>query len=184
VKASKLWRDSKDKLVAAVWRHRGVQLGTKCKFWGSVPRLRLHGRMTVGKEVQFAGGDERSSILVSKNAVLSIGDFTFINGGTRIDVARGVALGRHCLIGNNVVLQDTNSHGVDEGSSGKIEPIHIGDNVWIARNAILLPGVCVGDHSVVAAGSIVTKSFPEKCLIAGNPARLVRSISASDTFVR
>jgi len=58
-------------------------------------------------------------------------------------------------------------------------PITIGDNVWIGRAAIVLPGVTIGDHSVVAAGSVVTKSVPANAIVAGNPARVLRYINTT-----
>jgi maltose O-acetyltransferase len=55
-------------------------------------------------------------------------------------------------------------------------PIRIGDDVWIGGAAIILPGVTIGDGSVVAAGSVVTRDVPAFCLVAGNPARVVRAL--------
>lgn len=55
-------------------------------------------------------------------------------------------------------------------------PITIGDNVWIGGGAIILPGVTLGDNVVVGAGSVVTKSYGDNVLIAGNPARIIKTI--------
>jgi acetyltransferase-like isoleucine patch superfamily enzyme len=60
----------------------------------------------------------------------------------------------------------------------------LGDNVWIGRAAIVLPGVTIGDHSMVAAGSVVTKDVPPRVVVAGNPAKVVREITASDEWRR
>ena len=54
------------------------------------------------------------------------------------------------------------------------KPIHIGKRVWIGSGAIILPGVNIGDNSVIAAGSVVTKDVPENCLYGGNPAKFIK----------
>jgi maltose O-acetyltransferase len=62
--------------------------------------------------------------------------------------------------------------------------VHIGDNVWIGRSAIILPGVTIGDNAVVAAGAVVTKDVPDATLVAGNPARVVRTLVVDDGWRR
>ena len=64
----------------------------------------------------------------------------------------------------------------------KAKPIIIEDNVWITMNAIILPGVTIGKNSVIAAGSIVTKSMPSNSLIGGNPAKVIKEIDRSYPF--
>lgn len=54
------------------------------------------------------------------------------------------------------------------------KPITIGDNCWIGMNAVVLTGVELGDYTTVGAGAVVTHSFPGHCVIAGNPARVIR----------
>jgi serine acetyltransferase len=57
------------------------------------------------------------------------------------------------------------------------KPIVIGNNCWIGANAVILPGVEIGDHTIVAAGAVVTKSFPEgDCIVGGVPARVIKWI--------
>ena len=88
------------------------------------------------------------------------------------------------MIGESVEIGDMAYHEVDEGHGTAIKPVTIGRNVWIANGARIMPGVTIGDHSVVAAGAVVTKSFPDRCLIAGVPARKIRDVFASDGYVR
>ena len=60
------------------------------------------------------------------------------------------------------------------------KPIHIGRNVWLGGGAIILPGVTVGDNSIVGAGSVVTKDVEPNTIVVGNPARVLRKITADD----
>jgi len=57
-----------------------------------------------------------------------------------------------------------------------ISPVRIGRNCWIGTNAIILPGVQIGDNVIIGAGSVVTKSFPSNVVIAGNPAKVIRAL--------
>lgn len=76
----------------------------------------------------------------------------------------------------------TSNHDVnqlEEHLAGK--NITIGKNCWIGMNSVILPGVTLGDHTIVGAGSVVTKSFAEgNCVIAGNPARIVKTLKKSE----
>ncbi len=60
------------------------------------------------------------------------------------------------------------------------KPVYIGKNVWIASNAVILPGVHIGDNSVIGAGAIVTKDVPANVFAAGNPAKIIREITEDD----
>jgi acetyltransferase-like isoleucine patch superfamily enzyme len=64
--------------------------------------------------------------------------------------------------------------GSVEVSREQILPVVIGNHVWIATNAIILPGVTIGEGAIVACGAVVTKDVPPHCLVAGVPARVVR----------
>ena len=60
------------------------------------------------------------------------------------------------------------------------KPIHIGENVWFGSGAIVLPGVTIGDNSIIGAGSVVTKDIPANVIAVGNPARVIREITDED----
>nr|MDP9466593.1 hypothetical protein [Actinomycetota bacterium] len=76
---------------------------------------------------------------------------------------------------NEAYVMDSNSHGV-EGRSHVEAPVHIGDGTWIGARAMVLPGVNIGRRVLVAAGAVVTRDVPDDVLVAGNPARVVRSL--------
>lgn len=87
-----------------------------------------------------------------------------------------VTIGDDCMLGPNVGIY-TAGHALEpvgRNKSGYALPISIGDKVWIGGNAVILPGVSIGDNAVVAAGSVVTKDVPPNTVVAGNPARFLK----------
>jgi maltose O-acetyltransferase len=110
---------------------------------------------------------------------IRIGARTFANYGlVALDVAP-ITIGEDVQMGPNVQLL-TPTHPLDpelrRSKWEAAEPITIGDNVWLGGGAIVLPGVSIGEHTVVGAGSVVTKDLPSGVLAVGNPARVVRSL--------
>lgn len=94
-----------------------------------------------------------------------------------------VFIGDHVMIGPNVTLCTT-GHPVYPQYREMVAhyslPIHIGKNVWIGANSVVLPGVTIGDNTVVGAGSIVTRDIPANVVAVGNPCRVMREISDRD----
>lgn len=89
-----------------------------------------------------------------------------------------VRIGDDCMIAPNVGIY-TAGHNIepkDRNKSGYAIPIHIGHNVWIGGSSVILPGVTIGDSSIVAAGSVVTKDVPPNTIVAGNPAKVLKEI--------
>ncbi len=90
-----------------------------------------------------------------------------------------IKIGHGTYIGPNVGLITANHDPEDPSKHLEPEPITLGNNCWIGMNSIILPGVSLAANTVVGAGSIVTHSFPEgNCIIAGNPARVIRKIGS------
>ncbi|WP_228530281.1 sugar O-acetyltransferase [Tamlana sp. I1] len=98
-----------------------------------------------------------------------------------LDVAE-VTIGDNCMFGPHVQIY-TATHPLEfkARNSGKeyAKPITIGDNVWIGGNATICPGVSLGNNVVVGSGAVVTKSFPDNVVIAGNPAKIIKTIDNS-----
>ena len=98
-----------------------------------------------------------------------------ISGGCYFQALNGIIIGKNFLFAPGVKLISSNHNISDKDKSIKENSIIIGDNVWLGANAIILPGVVLGNNCVVGAGSVVTKSFKEdNLIIAGNPARLIK----------
>ena len=101
----------------------------------------------------------------------------FINSGCCFQDQGGIELGDGCLIGHQVVIATLN-HDLDPNKRGSMIPakVTLGKNVWVGAHATILPGVTIGDNSVVAAGAVVTKDVPANCVAAGVPARVVKRL--------
>jgi acetyltransferase-like isoleucine patch superfamily enzyme len=110
---------------------------------------------------------------------IRVGRNVFVNQNCTFYDLGGLDIGDDVMIGPNVSLITT-GHPI-EPSRRRVaviaKPIVIERNVWIAAGAIIIGGVTVGENSVVAAGSVVTKDVPPNTLVGGNPARVIRSIA-------
>lgn len=116
-----------------------------------------------------AGGDE-----------IRVGRNVFINQNCTFYDLGGLHIGDDVMIGPNVSLITT-GHPLDPSERRSVtigKRIVIERNVWIAAGATIIGGVTVGENSVVAAGSVVTKDVPPNSLVGGNPARFIRSVNA------
>lgn len=95
--------------------------------------------------------------------------------GCYIQAANGIEIGDFSIFGPGVGIISANHDPANLDRHLPAEPIRIGSYCWIGMNAVILPGVQLGDHTIVGAGSVVSTSYPEGyCVIAGNPARVVR----------
>jgi len=112
---------------------------------------------------------------------ITIGARTFLNANVRFGERGGVTIGEFCQIGPNVSFE-TATHTLEfepnKSRRSVYKSIRLGNNVWIGSGAIILPGVTIGDGSVVAAGAVVTKDVPPMTLVGGNPARPIKQIAA------
>ena len=107
-----------------------------------------------------------------------------MNYGARLFAECEITVGNDVRIGPEVFMIDSDYHVLAPGLETRIAPIRIGNNVWIGARALILPGVEIGDHSVVGAGSVVTRPVPPRCLVAGNPASVVREFDCPDDWTR
>ncbi len=116
---------------------------------------------------------------VLNNAVgdILVGDYSRIGVGNT--VIGPVAVGDHVCIGQHVVLSGLNHNYQEIGKAisdqgVSMSPIVIHNNVWIGANTAVLAGVSIGQHSIVGAGSVVTKDIPAYSVAVGNPARVIK----------
>ena len=122
------------------------------------------------------------SIRVKRNADISpnitVGDYSEL--GTRVLIQANVEIGNYVIMGPDIKIYTRNHEFLDIEKPIAIQgkryyKTKIGHDVWIGANVIILPGVTVGDHSIIAAGAIVTKNVPEWAIVGGNPAKFIKS---------
>lgn len=114
---------------------------------------------------------------------ITVGDNFYANTNCTILDCAKITIGNNVLIGPNVSLYTPN-HAIDaeerkEGFERSL-PINIGDNVWIGGSVTIVPGVTIGDNTIIGAGSVVTKDVPANVIAAGVPCRVIRSITKND----
>ena len=159
----------------------------------AVPNEDIPARFEAAKDL-FAEGSGPclifSPFIIEYGRHVKIGQFSFVNfGATFLDSAR-ITIGDWTAVGPNVQFI-TDTHPVCPEDRFIPEPegnllpfkivnlaheINVGDKVWIGAGAIILPGVTIGDGAMVAAGSVVTKDVPERMVVAGNPARVIKPV--------
>ena len=151
--------------------------------------------LVIGDHVSCYAG---CSFALGARGTCSIGDFTLLNGALVMAEER-IEIGSHCLISWNVGIADSDFHplapderwidaealapffeGRPPRPAIRAAPVIIRDNVWIGMNAVILKGVTIGENSVVAAGSVVSKSVAPNVVVAGNPAVVVKQFAAPE----
>ena len=115
-------------------------------------------------------------ITIEDGAKLVLGSDIFINENSRITAYTEIRIGDGCWIAWDVNIIDTDFHHIIENKKRKLRDaaVIIEDNVWIGARAIILKGVTIGSGAIIAAGAIVTRDVPSKCLAAGNPAKIIK----------
>lgn len=120
---------------------------------------------------------------------IRIGNNSNFGYGCRI-IGKDLSIGDNVMMGPDVVIITDNHLTTDisrpmiEQGQANSKPVIIGNDVWIGARVIILPGVTIGDHAIIAAGSVVTKSAPEYSVVGGNPARVLKSrLDATETCV-
>ena len=133
-----------------------------------------HGEFVRGGRLTL--GDDFAALVDGR---LTIGNDVFFNRGANLAVYSAVTIGDSCLFGERVSIHDEDHvpGGQPEGGGAdayRVAPVTIGTGVWIGANVVILRGSRIGDHAVVAAGSVVRGDIPANSLAGGLPARVLR----------
>lgn len=113
-------------------------------------------------------------VVVNKNAILEIGS-GYTNNNAEINCFKHIRIGNDVAISKGVIIRDSDNHEIIGNSNQTSAPIVIGNHVWIGLNAIILKGVTIGDGAIVAAGAVVAKNVPAYSMVAGVPARILKT---------
>ena len=178
------------KLYNLFYRMLGVKYGKNLKLQG-LPVIvhKKRGSIEFGKDVSIKssflsnliGLYQRSVIVARTNeARIKIGDDVGMSGIT-IYARDSISIGSHCRIGANTKIFDNDFHPVDpemrlrsSNQNMSVKPVEIGENVFIGCNSIILKGTKIGDNTTVGAGSVVSGEIPANCVVAGNPAKVIK----------
>ncbi len=155
---------------------KGFFKGAKLSKRGSLLRcekgvriMKRNGKISVGNRVLL----HRYVKLSAYGGNIEIGDNTYIGDRTEIHSGDSVKIGSNVNISWDCNILDRDYHGF-ESETEICKPVTICDNVWIGCRCLVLKGVTIGKGSIVAAGSVVTKDVPPKCLVGGNPAKIIK----------
>lgn len=137
----------------------------------------------------------RGEILALPGGDVRIGDYCYLGEGSRVWSQSSVSIGDRVLIAHNVTILDSLTHPIDprerhhhfatiisrghpQGADLGARAVVVDDDAWIACHSVVLRGVHIGAQAIVGAGSVVTRDVPPRTLVAGNPARVVKSLEA------
>lgn len=160
------------RLLAPLYQHRGR--GSKI-YWSV--------RMDTPPYRKFSLGTKSviESYCCINNAVgdVLIGDHTRI--GIHNTIIGPVTIGNHVNLAQGITVTALNHNFIDttlriDEQGISTNPVVIGDDVWIGANAVILPGVTIGRHVVIAAGAVVTKDVPDNCVVGGIPAKVLKDL--------
>ncbi len=168
-------------LRARFYLRSAEAMGPRVRLWGT-PIISNRGRLRIGNRVRFSSTVATLEIGIGPQGLLEIGDQVLINYGCSLGVTEHVRIGNRVNIGTHVMLIDNAFHHLDPARRDEAppsQPILLEDNVWLAARVIVLPGVTIGENSVVGAGSVVTHDVPPNVLAAGVPAKVIRAIDAA-----
>jgi acetyltransferase-like isoleucine patch superfamily enzyme len=140
-------------------------------YTNSTLKIAEGGVLHVSGKFKFHTG---AFIVVNKNARLEIGS-GYTNNNAEINCFKHISIGNNVAISKGVIIRDSDNHEIIGNDNPISQPIIIGNHVWIGLGAMILKGVTIGDGAIIAAGAVVTKDVPPNTIVAGVPAKVIRT---------
>ena len=171
-------KDGRKKDVVISGPGNSVLIGERSDISGLKLEMLGNGnKLVIGQNCRLRG-----HVLIKGNGVsVTIGDHTtFVGAYLLASDGCGIKIGRWCMLSRDIEIRVSDAHSVIDVTTGERvnlpAPISIGDHVWIGVGALISKGVTIGADNIVGAASFVNRSFPEsQCVIAGTPAKIVKT---------
>ncbi|WP_158414159.1 acyltransferase [Geobacter pickeringii] len=155
-----------------------LQVPVRCDGYGKV--IIGDGTAIGSRRAPKAGSGEVLIQARSEEAVIRIGRNVLFSNNISLISAVEVTIGDDCLVGDNLLVMDTDFHGIHPSerriSSGIAKPVVVGKNVWFGSRVVVQKGVTIGDNCVIASQSVVTRNIPPNSIAGGNPAKMLKTI--------
>lgn len=178
----------------STWDIDGTPVIIRRKWYEKVFAKHIGGNLSIGDNFCCHNKIDKNSIgliqpcvfnIAIDNSTIKIGKNVGISGAT-INAASTIIIEDNVIIGSGCIITDTDSHPIDYNSrivtnnnaNTTTSPVTIKEGAFIGARSIILKGVTIGRHSVVGAGSVVSKSVPDNCIVCGNPAIIVKRIQS------
>jgi maltose O-acetyltransferase len=183
-------RGTKPRDMVCYFRGARIAAFSGAESFGKRPFMRgkvcfhVKGTLIVGNDFRAGGHGRAVCIKVHEGGRLTLGDRVGMNLGTRIEARHDLRIGNRVMMAPSVSILDDSFHEIEPGWPLYQRPVTIGNNVWLGQNVVVLPGVTIGDNSVIGANSTVTRDIPPDVFAAGVPAKVVRKLEIPDGWER
>jgi len=180
--------------VRKIKKNKNISIGQNVVFH-KVPIIDIHpsSKLIIGNNVKINSENQgyhlnmygRCKIMIDRpGANVSIGDNTRFHGSC-IHACEQINIGNNCLIAANCQIIDSNGHDISFpdvsnriNTKGSSDPVYIENNVWLGTNVVVLPGVRIGEGSIISANSVVHKNIPAMVIAGGNPIRIIKYLNS------
>ena len=155
-----------------IYKNKFTKCGKPIFIHGKFRTVLTNFQLEIGNYVRIWPDVKLSVQGKESPATLRIGNNVSIGDRTEIHCGEKICSGDNTLISWDCCILDRDYHAFN-AQNEVTKSVTIGKNVWVGCRSMILKGVTIGDGAVIAAGSVVTKDVPEKCLVAGNPAKVI-----------